>query len=45
MTSRWLASTLSLLVSADAATATAQIAAEGSIGAFIKDEQGASLPG
>ena len=45
MTSPWLASTLSLLVLAHAATATAQIAAEGSIRGFIKDEQGAVLPG
>src|SRR5258705_8502078 len=45
MTSRLLASTLTLLVWAHAAAATAQIAAEGSIRGFIKDEQGAVLPG
>src|SRR6267142_6405779 len=45
MTSRLLATTLGLLVWAHASAADAQIAAEGSIRGFIKDEQGAVLPG
>ena len=46
MTSRWLASTLSLLVLAHAATATALYRRRGiESRGFIKDEQGAVLPG
>ncbi|MBI1872260.1 MAG: TonB-dependent receptor [Acidobacteria bacterium] len=41
----WLASIIALLVCSTASTATAQIASEGSIRGFIKDEQGAALPG
>src|SRR5262245_8963950 len=45
MTSRLLASILGLLLLAHATAADAQIASEGSIRGFIKDEQGAVLPG
>jgi hypothetical protein len=45
MTLRLPALTVSLLLWAHAAAATAQIAAEGSIRGFIRDEQGAVLPG